>query len=188
MVNFSFQLTLVEFSRMKYECRNICNILLVQYQIYECVAMYSLWRLRLPSTSGSSSSSLSAGCIHSSSYSQSPHNWRCNRPSFHRSLPPSLSVFSPASLSFPFTRCRHSFFIALTHAAIRRRRTAKKRQQEREREGGERGGRSPTARAERTRSLKVGHFGFSKSWSYMTGNFLSLSSSCPRAPMGAERA
>lgn len=46
---------------------------------------------------------LPAGYIHSSSYSQSSYNWRCNASRSLRSLP--LSFFSPSfSLPFPLSR------------------------------------------------------------------------------------
>lgn len=87
-----------------------------------------------------------------------------------RPLPPSLSVFFVFSVSFlapfPFARCRFSRLAALVE---------------------ERWSFLSRASAERAGGLKVGHFGFSKSWSRMTGNFLSPSSSRPRAREASER-
>lgn len=105
---------------------------------------------------------LSAGYIHSSSYSQSSYNWRCNASRSLRSLP--LSFFS-LSFSLPFARCRYSLLAACRGEVV-----------------------VPLSMlVEWTGSLKVGHFGFSKSWSCMTSNFLSLSSSRSRARKGREK-
>lgn len=116
---------------------------------------------------------VSAGYIHSSSYSQSPYNWKCNRSPLvpPRPLPLSLFVFfvSVSFLApFPFARCRYSRL-----AACRREMVVPLPCRQ-------------NGPAERAGGLKVGHFGFSKSWSCMTGNFLSPSSSRPRAPKRAK--
>lgn len=78
----------------------------------------------------------------------------------------SLFFFSIFFAIPPFTRCRYSLLAACREEEVV----------------------VPlSVLAEWTGSLKVGHFGFSKSWSCMTSNFLSSSSSRPRARKGTGR-